>query len=115
MLEDSESYRYKFPYERRNKVEQIVNRLEDNAVLFTGWRRVYEFYYVSHVLQGRTNIDFHVDLPQEGVTKLADSAIQYIEANIDVRPIYFSKRPPQLPDSFRIRTLGSGLLRIERR
>lgn len=115
MLEDSESYRYKFPYERRNKVEQIVNRLEDNAILFTGWRRVYEFYYVSHVLQGRTNIDFHVDLPQEGVTDLADSTIQYIAANIDVRPIYFSKRPPQLPDFFKIRTLGSGLLRIERR
>ena len=116
MLEDWESYYYKFPAERRLTTEHVVNSIEDNAIVFTGWGKVYEFYYVSHVLQGRTEMDFHEAYPQEGVTKFADSAIQYIEANIDVRPIYFSKRPPpQLEANYTIIRLRSGLFRIERK
>jgi hypothetical protein len=113
-LEGWERY-YHFPADQRLKIERVVNRIEDDAIVFTGWDKLYAFYYVAHVLQDRTGIDFHETFPQEGVEQLADSAIQYIEANIDLRPIYVTKRIPQLVSHFKFKRVASGLLRIERR
>jgi hypothetical protein len=114
-LEDWESYYYRFPEQRRFEAEAIVNDIEDNAIVFTDWDRAYGFYYVARVLQGRTEMDFHETYPQEGVTQLTDSAIEYIEANINARPIYFSERPSQLMTKYKITRAGSGLFRIERK
>jgi hypothetical protein len=114
-LEDWESYFFRFPDARRLEAEQIVNSLEENAIVFTDWDRAYNLYYVAHILQGRTEMDFHETFPQEGVTQFADSAIEYIEANIDTRPIYFSERPSPLSSRYQITSAGSGLFRIERK
>jgi hypothetical protein len=114
-LEDWESYYFEFPHARKLEAEKIVNSLEENSVVFTDWDHVYDFYYVAHVLQGRTKTDFHETYPQEGVTQFADSAIAYLEANIDTRPIYFSERPSQLAASYKITRAGSDLFRIERK
>jgi len=84
-------------------------------MIFTDWDHAYDFYYVAHVLQGRTDTDFHETFPQEGVTKFADSAVEYIEANIDARPIYFSERPSQLASKYKITRAGSDLFRIEKK
>ena len=91
-----------------------MNSLEDNAIVFTDWDQAYSFYYVAHALQGRTGMSFHETYPQEGVTQFAESAIAYIEANIDSRPIYFSERPSQLAVKFKTTRTGLGLFRIER-
>jgi hypothetical protein len=114
-LEDWELYFFAFPDARKLEAEQIVNSLEQNAIVFTDWDRAYDFYYVAHVLQGRTEMDFYETFPQEGVTRFAESAIEYIEANIDTRPIYFSERPSQLLSKYQITNAGSGLYRIERK
>ena len=114
-LEDWESFFYEYPDARKLEAEEIVSSLKDNAILFTDWDQAYGFYYVAHILQGRTGMDFHETYPQEGVTELADSAIEYIEANIDTRPIYFSERPSQLMTRYKITRAGSGLFRIERK
>jgi len=111
--DDWESYLYQYPDARRFEAEEIVNQLEDNAILFTDWDYAYDFYYVAHVLQGRTGMSFHETYPQEDVYQLADSTIAYIEANMDTRPIYFSERPPQLASQFKITRTGSGLFRLE--
>lgn len=113
--DDWESYLYQFPYSRRDEAEEIVNSLEDNAILFTDWDYAYDFYYVAHVIQGRTSMSFHETYPQEDVYQLADSAIAYIEANIDSRPIYFSERPSELAADYKIKRTGSGLFQIERK
>jgi hypothetical protein len=113
--EDWESHLYQYPDERRLEAEEIVNSLVDNAILFTDWDYAYDFYYVAHVLQGRTGMSFHETYPQEDVYKLADSAIAYIEANIDTRPIYFSERPSSLAGKFKITKTDSGLYQIERK
>ncbi len=113
--DDWESYLYQYPDARRLEAEEIVNQLEDNAILFTDWDYAYDLYYVAHVLQGRTGMSFHETYPQEDVYQLADSAIAYIEANIDTCPIYFSERPSQLANQFKITRTGSGLFRIERK
>lgn len=114
-LEDWESYFFEFPDARRLEAEQVVNGIEDNAIVFIDWDRAYSYYYVAHVVQERTEMDFHETFPQEGVTQFADSAVAYIEANIDTRPIYFSERPSQLANKFRITRAGSDLFRIERK
>jgi hypothetical protein len=113
-LEGWERY-YEFPADQRLKTERVVNRLEDNAIVFTGWDKLYTFYYVAHVLQGRTGIDFHETYPQEGLEQLAASAIQYIEANLDARPIYSTNRSPELANYFKLARAASGLFRIERK
>ena len=114
-LDGWEGYFFSFPDNRRFEAEQTVNRLEDNAIVFTDWDYAYDYYYVAHVLQGRTGMSFHETFPQEGETRFADSAIAYIEANIDTRPIYFSERPSQLTTQFKITRAGSGLFRIEKK
>lgn len=113
--DDWESYLYQFPHSRRDEAEQIVNSLEDNAIVFTDWDQAYSFYYVAHVLQGRTGMSFHETYPQEDVYQLADSAVAYIEANMDTHPIYFSERPSQLATRFKITRTGFGLFRIEKK
>ncbi|HEU0293691.1 MAG TPA: DUF2723 domain-containing protein [Anaerolineales bacterium] len=111
-LEDWEGYFYSFPDGRRLEAEEIVNRLEDDAIVFTDWDYAYGYYYVAHVIQGHTGMSFHETFPQEGVARFADSALTYIEANINSRPIYFSERPSQLANKFKITVAGSGLFRI---
>jgi len=68
----------------------VVDQLEDNAIVFTGWDTLYAYYFVAHVEQGRTGIAFHETYPQDGVEELADSALDYIDTNIDSRPIYIT-------------------------
>lgn len=114
-LEDWEEYFFSFPDQRAFEAEQMVNRLEDNAIVFTDWDSAYSYYYVAHVLQGRTGMSFHETFPQEGVTRFAASAVQYIEAHLDTRPIYFDERPAQLADRYKITRAGSGLFRVERK
>lgn len=114
-LEDWEKLFYEYPDARRFEMEKIVNSLEDHAIVFTDWDQAYGFYYVAHVQQGRRGISFHETHPQEGVPQLAESASAYIEANIDVRPIYFSERPSQPGSEFKVTRTGLGLFRIARK
>jgi hypothetical protein len=114
-LEDWETYFYENSEGRLLEAETIVNNLEADAIVFTDWDQAYSFYYVAHVLEGQTDMSFHETFPQEGVSQFADSAVSYIEANVDTHPIYFSERPSQLANQFKITRAGSGLFRIERK
>lgn len=113
--DDYEALLFSSPNIRQYEAEQTLEYLEDNAIIFTDWDYAYNFYYVAHILQGRTEMDFHETYPQDGVTQLADSTIAYIEANIDSRPIYFTERPSELASHYKITRAGSGLFRIERK
>jgi hypothetical protein len=89
---------------------RVLNRIEDNAILFTNWDKLYSLVYTAHIEYGRTNISLHewlTDNPQ-----LAKSAIEYIEKNIDQRPIYFFIVVPQLPDTFRVEQIRDELYRV---
>jgi hypothetical protein len=114
-LDDWERYYFQFPEIRTFEALQTVNHIEDNAIVFTDWDRAYGFYYAAHITQGRTEMSFHEAYPQEGVDQFADSAVDYIEANIDIRPIYFSERPTQLTEPYKITRARSGLFQIERK
>lgn len=111
-VNEYEAVLFAFPNTRQYEAVQTLEDVEDNAIIFTDWDTAYNFYYVAHVLQGRTEMDFHETYPQEGVSQLADSTLAYIEANIDSRPIYFVERPSELATLYQIQRAGSGLFRI---
>jgi hypothetical protein len=113
MLENWEGNYYKNPEIHQREIETVVNAIEDNAIVFTDWDELYGFYYVAYLLQGRTGMSFHETYPQEGVKQLASSAIEYIEANIDSHPIYFSEKPFSLAARFTITRTNLGLFQIE--
>jgi hypothetical protein len=96
------------------RAQALVNAVEDNAIVFLDWDLLFPCYYVARELE-RTGLDFHEAYPQEGVDRFADSAIKYIERNIDSRPIYFSERPTQLAASYKITRAGFGLFRIDKK
>ena len=95
---------------------RIVNQLEDDAILFTDWNRLYPAYYVAHVEQGRTGIWVHETYPccERGLSK---TAMEYIAANIGLRPIYFTQSDPALTTRYRLVTVDASipLLRLEKK
>jgi hypothetical protein len=117
-MRSSEFEEYPYPIDDpqavHGRAQALVNAVEDNAIVFLDWDLLFPCYYVAREL-GHTGLDFHEDYPQEGVDRLADSAIKYIERNIDARPIYFSERPTQLATSYTITRTGFGLFRIDKK
>lgn len=113
--DDYEALLFNFPDTRRLEAESTLKDIEDNAIIFTDWDTAYNFYYVAHVLQGRTEMDFHETYPQKGMNGLADSTLAYISANINSRPIYFTENPSELATIYKITRAGSGLFRIEKK
>ncbi len=113
---DFEEYPYPIdhPQAVHNRAQALVNAVEDNAIVFLDWDLLFPCYYVARELE-RSDLDFHEAYPQEGVARFADSAIKYIERNIDTRPIYFSDRPTQLATRYKITRAGSGLFRIDKK
>src|SRR5258706_610767 len=111
-LEEKDRYGFQFPQAYKLKAEMIVTKIEDDSIVFTDWDKVYDLYYVSHVLQGRTNMDFHQVNPQTGTYLLPDSMLAYIDANIDLRPIYFTKYPSSLAGVYKVIPAESGLFQI---
>ncbi len=71
----------------------LVDVLEDDAIVFTGWDTLYADVFVAHVLEGRSGIAFHETMPQDGQSGLADSTLAYIAASWPARPVYFTERP----------------------
>ncbi len=74
-------------------VKRVVDVVEDDAIVFTDWNRLYSLYYVAHVLEGRTEMDFHQYYPQLDPNADISSLLSYIDSQIDSRPIYFTRYP----------------------
>jgi hypothetical protein len=109
---------YPYPVNEPERVYQqaktLVDKLEDNAIVFTDWETLYPLYYVAHVEEGRTGMAFHETFPQDGVTRLADSAVTYIEANMERRPIYAVNRSFSIfMIHYRLVPIGHQLFRLE--
>ncbi len=88
----------------------LLNKVEDDAIVFEIWDRLYTHVYTAHILQGRTGIAFHEVFPT-----LGQSALDYIEANIDNRPIYFATLHPEISDYYDLKQVGDSLYRLSRR
>jgi hypothetical protein len=91
---------------------QILSQVEDNAILFANWDRLYSYVYTAHILEGRTGIALHELLtpPRPETTTMA-----YIDANIETRPIYFTIWVPELEEYYQVEQIDEELWRITRK
>jgi hypothetical protein len=97
-----------------NDARKVTNRVEENAIVFADWDKLYSYVYTAHIEDGRTDISFHEAWSTEE-EKLADSAIAYIDQNLDTRPIYFTIKMPGLTDLYRVEEISDTLYRVYRK
>jgi hypothetical protein len=93
---------------------RIINRVEDNAIVFADWDKLYSYIYTAHIEEGRTGISFHEAWIGDDQV-LSDTVIEYIDANIDTRPIYFAIDMPGLADRYQVTPVNDSLYRIQRK
>jgi hypothetical protein len=93
---------------------KIITRVEENAIIFAPWDKLYSYVYTAYIEDGKTGISFHEAWSTEE-EKLADSAIAYIEQNMDTRPIYFTINMYGLTDRYQVEKIGDTLYRIYRK
>jgi hypothetical protein len=93
---------------------KVVNHVEENAIVFAPWDKLYSYVYTAHIEDGRAGISFHEAWSTEE-EKLADSAIAYIDQNLDTRAIYFTIKMPELADLYRVEQINDTLYRVYRK
>jgi 4-amino-4-deoxy-L-arabinose transferase-like glycosyltransferase len=93
---------------------KILGRLEPNAILFTDWDKLYSLVYTAEVENAREDVSIHSAFVNEKM-RVADSALAYIDANLDERPIYFTVLLPELSENYQIEDLGGSLYRLRRK
>jgi len=91
---------------------RILSQVEDNAILFANWDRLYSYVYTAHILEGRTGIALHqlLSRPEPGSTTKT-----YIDGNIDTRPIYFTLEVPGLDNYYNIEQVEPQLFHITKK
>ncbi|HLA05890.1 MAG TPA: DUF2723 domain-containing protein [Anaerolineales bacterium] len=93
---------------------RIINRVEENAIVFADWDKLYSYIYTAQIEDHKTGIAFHEAwIGDEQV--LSETTLRYIEANIDVRPIYFAIDMPGLADLYQVTMINDTLFRIHRK
>lgn len=93
---------------------KVIRPLEDNAIVFAPWDKLYSYVYTAHIEEGNTTLAFH-EIWSTEEERLADSAIAYIEQNLDTRPIYFTIVTPELSRRYRVEKINDTLYRIYRK
>jgi hypothetical protein len=93
---------------------KIIARLEENAIVFAPWDKLYSYIYTAHIEDGETGIAFH-EIWSTEEERLSTSAIAYIDQNLDIRPIYFTMETPELSERYRVEKINDTLYRIYRK
>jgi hypothetical protein len=82
----------------REEASDLVNAVEDDAIVFLGWRLLFPSYFVAHVEGDSPGIDFHEAILQgKGHPDINGSMAEYIEEHVLGRPIYFYGECPRGP------------------
>ena len=97
-----------------NDARKITGRLEEDAIVFAPWDKLYSYIYTAHIEEGKTGIAFH-EAWSTDEEKLADSAVAYIDQNLDTRPIYFTIYIPELSNRYRVEKINDTLYRVYRK
>jgi hypothetical protein len=93
---------------------KIINRVEDDAIVFADWDKLYSYVYTAHIEERRTGIAFHEATITDDPA-LAQTTLAYIDANIDIRPIYFTVFLPELTERYQVQQINNILYRIHRK
>jgi hypothetical protein len=103
------------PDQKARLAKRVVNKLEDNAIVFTEWDTLYSYYYIAHVERGLTGIAFHQAYIDDGTTEVAESLAAYIAQNIDKRPIYTTIPLHDLEHLYTFEKVGDDLMKLHKR
>ena len=93
---------------------KIIENIEDNAIVFTDWDKLYSYVYTAHIELGKTGMAFHLALFADE-TRLSESTLAYIDDHIDKRPIYFAVFLPELTEYFQVEQMNEFLYRVYRK
>jgi hypothetical protein len=93
---------------------KIVDNVEEDAIVFTNWDKLYSYVYTAHIEQGKTGIAFHLALLGDDI-RLSESTLAYINDHIDKRPIYFAVPLPELTQYFQVEQINETLVRVYRK
>ncbi len=97
----------------RQTAADTVRPLEPNAIVFTDWNWLYLYYYAAHVEQGRTDLRFVETYPRAEKRGLARSVPEFVQANFQEHPIYFSQRVGEIEGlGFTLRSVTIGPTRL---
>ncbi len=113
-IRDNHVYPVFAPDKAIREAKRIVNRVEDNAIVFTNWDKLYSYIYTAQIEEGKMGIAFH-EVLNEGNQILPTTMIAYIDENIDTRPIYFAIDVPKLSELYRVTKINDTLFRINRK
>jgi hypothetical protein len=97
-----------------NDAQKMIAHLENHAIVFAPWDKLYSYIYTAHIEDRKTDISFHEAWSTEE-EKLAQSAIAYIDQNLDRRPIYFTVDMPELTQYYRVEKIDDTLYKIYRK
>lgn len=113
-IRDNHIYPVFAPDKAIRDARKIINRVEENAIVFADWDKLYSYIYTAHIEERKTGISFHEAwIGDEQI--LSATMIEYIEANLDDRPIYFTIDMPGLADRYQVTLINDTLYRIDRK
>ena len=113
-VRDNHIYPVFAPDKAIRDARRIINRVEENAIVFSDWDKLYSYIYTAHIEEGKTGISFHEAWIGDDQT-LSATVIEYIDANIDDRPIYFAIEMPGLADHYQVILINDTLYQIQRK
>ena len=113
-IRDNHIYPVFDPDKAIRDAKKIINKVEPNAIVFSDWDKLYSYIYTAQIEERNMGITFHEAWIGDE-QKLSETTIQYIEANLDTRPIYFTVGMPGLEDLYRVTRINETLIRIERK
>jgi hypothetical protein len=113
-IRDNHIYPVFAPDKAIRDAKRIINKVEPNAIVFSDWDKLYSYIYTAQIEEGMTTLTFREAWIGDDQT-LSQTTLEYIEANIDNRPIYFTVEMPGLEEQFRVTRINETLLRIERK
>ena len=74
-------------------ISRIVSALDENAIVFTDWGKLFPLYYAAQIEQGRDDLQFLETYPQDEALGISQSEVELIEQNLASHPIYFDTNP----------------------
>ncbi|MFN8386668.1 MAG: DUF2723 domain-containing protein [Anaerolineales bacterium] len=113
-IRDNHIYPVFAPDKAIREAKRVINRVEDNAIVFTNWDKLYSYVYTAQIEEGKMGIAFH-EVLDEGNQILPTTMMKYIDANIDARPIYFAIDIPELSELYQVTKINDTLYRINRK
>lgn len=78
------------------RLRLVVQRLEEGALLFAEWRRLYPYFYVAHLEEGRRDLHFAELKPHRAGESDESSMVAYVRAEAQERAVYLERCLPEL-------------------